>query len=250
MKNGSTRTLAVGMGSVAVVSAAALVTIGLSGCVGYATYPPVQGAYLAPNNPNAPPADELMALSLKWVTDRYPVRSASPVVAGEPQFAINLPRGVRKSIYEKTAAALGDKAQPLTPENATKLPIYHVAEIRVRGRVAKVDVLRPAQELGSRPDGQPVYQCITLHVEGGFQPWRVIRFQAWEPGVVPVPEYYYLPAVEWPGRQYEEDLKANPAEEPTPSEPPMQPAGETPASPTGSAGSAAAPKALPEPSAE
>ncbi len=224
MKNGSTRMRALGICSVAVLSASSL----FSGCVGYATYPPVQGAYGAPNNPNAPPVDELMALSLKWVTDRYPIKSGSPTVAGEPQFAINLPRGVRKSIYERTAAALGDKAQPLTPENATTLPIYHVAEIRVRGRVAKVDVLRPAQELGSRPDGQPVYQCITLHIEGGFQPWRVIRFQAWEPGVVQVPEYYYVPAVEWPDRERAEELRSSPEDGPSRSEPVMQPADETP----------------------
>lgn len=211
------------MGSIA---ASSLLVMGLSGCVGYATYPPVQGAYGAPNNPNAPPVDELMALSLKWVTDRYPIRAGLPTVAGQPQFAINLPRGVRKSTYERTAAVLGDKALPLTPENATKLPIYHVAEIRVRGRVAKIDVLRPAQELGSRPDGQPVYQCITLYIEGGFQQWRVMGFQAWEPGVVPVPEYYYVPAVEWPDRDRAEELRSQPTEEPTPSEPVMQPAEE------------------------
>jgi len=224
MKTGSARTIwrALGLGLITVLSASSL----LSGCVGYATYPPVQGAYGAPNNPNAPPVDELMALSLKWVTDRYPIRSGTPTVAGDPQFAVNLPRGVRKSTYERTAAALGDKALPLTPENATKLPIYHVAEIRVRGRVAKVDVLRPAQELGARPDGQPVYQCITLHIEGGFQQWRVIRFQAWEPGVVAVPEYYYVPVVEWPDRERAEELRSQSIEERAPSEPEMQPADE------------------------
>lgn len=249
MKNGSTRMLAVGMCSVAVLSASSL----LSGCVGYATYPPVQGAYGAPNNPNAPPVDELMALSLKWVTDRYPIRTGSPAVAGEPRFAINLPRGVRKSIYERTAASMGDKAQPLTPENATALPIYHVAEIRVRGRVAKVDVLRPAQELGSRPDGQPVYQCITLHIEGGFQQWRVIRFQAWEPGVVQVPEYYYIPPVEWPDRERAEELRSVPGEKRMPSEPVMQPADEPVEIPAEESQSGAVEAVVPElaePSAE
>lgn len=214
----------------------------LAGCVGYASYPPVQGAYLAPNNPNAPPADELMVLGLRWVTEKYPVKSGHPAVAGEPQFAINLPRGVRRSVYERTAAALDGRAAPLTPENATQLPIYHVSEMRIRGRVAKVDILRPAQSLGSRPDGQPVYQCITLHIEGGFTPWHVIRYQEWEPGVVPVPEYYYIPGAERPDEQYRQDLKNNSLNEdaspPATGQPEAKPAEETPAPPQeGSSGS-------------
>jgi len=58
---------------------------------------------------------------------------------------------------------------------------------------AKVDIMRPRLDLPPKPDGEPVYQCITLLVEGGLQPWRVTRFQTWEVGVVEPPPLWYCP---------------------------------------------------------
>jgi hypothetical protein len=185
------------------------------GCVGYASYPPVDGATMAVNNPNAPPTDTLMTQSLRWLVDKYPPQTGGPAIAGEKYFAINLPKGVRKSTYERVAERVSPAAVPLTAENYTQLPIYHVAQLWVRSRVAKVTVLRPRQELGLNSKGQPAYEGITLHMEGGFQPWRVVRWQTWEIGVIDTPELYFCPTSEWPE-------KIRPVRE-SPAEPQAQP---------------------------
>lgn len=182
-------------------AACLLVGAALSGgCVGYASYPPVEGATMAVNNPNAPPTDTLMTQSLRWLVDKYPPQTGGPAIAGEKYFAINLPNGVRKSTYERVAERVSSAAVPLTAENYTELPIYHVAQVWVRSRVAKVTVLRPRQELGVNSRGQPAYEGVTLHMEGGFQPWRVVRWQTWEVGVIDTPEMYFCPAEEWPSK--------------------------------------------------
>ncbi len=165
----------------------------LGGCWGYVNYPPIEGASPGINNPNAPPADELMILATKWVADRYPPPRSGPEVAGEAQFAVNLPPGVRRDLYERVAAKTAGRAVPLTETNAKTLPIYHIARVWVRMRDAKVDVLRPRLELPRRPDGQPVYECVTLLIEGGLKPWRVTQFQTWEVGVVDPPPLNFCP---------------------------------------------------------
>jgi len=165
----------------------------LTGCYGYASYPPIESAKPGVNNPNAPPADELMMLGTKWVADRYPPPRRGPAVAGEAEFAINLPEGVRRDVYERVSTYTGGRAVPLTAENAGTLPIYSISRIWVRMHDAKVDVMRPRLDLPRKPDGQPVYECITLIVAGGFQPWRVTRFQTWEVGVVEPPPLWYCP---------------------------------------------------------
>ncbi len=176
------------LGCLSLLALAALVA---PGCTGYHSYPPIKGS-IASTNPNSPPIDELMILSLDWVTTRYPVEGT--VIAGRsPEFAINLPAGVRKSVYEYVARKVSDRARPLTAENADKVPIYHIAELWVRDGLAKVTVLRPAYELGPAPDGKPVYQGITLRIEGGLHPWRVVRHQVWEVGTIPMPELYFCP---------------------------------------------------------
>ena len=166
---------------------------GLAGCVGYASYPPIESATPSSTNPNAPPIDELMMLAVKWVADRYPPPHAGPGVAGEATFAINLPVGVRRDVYERVSAKTGGLGVPVTAENMKTLPVYHIARVWVRMRDAKVDVLRPRLELPRKVDGQPVYECITLICDGGMQPWRVVRFQTWEVGVVDTPLLYYCP---------------------------------------------------------
>ncbi len=165
----------------------------LAGCYGYASYPPIDSAHPVINNPNAPPTDELMMLATKWVADRYPPPHAGPVVAGEALFAINLPEGVRRDVYERVSERTGGRAAPLTAENAKTLPVYHISRVWVRMRDAKVDVMRPRLDVPPRPDGQPVYECITLLCEGGLQPWRVARFQTWQPGIIDTPSLYYCP---------------------------------------------------------
>lgn len=166
----------------------------LGGCYGYASYPPVETASPVSRNPNAPPIDELMMLATRWVADRYPPPRSGPAVVGEAQFAINLPEGVRRDVYERVSERTGGRAVPLTQENAQTLPVYHISRIWVRMHDAKVDIMRPRLELPRKTDGQPVYECITLLVEGGLQPWRVTRFQTWEVGIMEPPPLWYCPA--------------------------------------------------------
>jgi len=165
----------------------------LVGCYGYASYPPIESASPGINNPNAPPVDELMMLATKWVADRYPPPRSGPAVVGEAQFAINLPEGVRRDVYERVSERTGGRAVPITPETAAALPVYHIARVWVRMHQAKVDIMRPRLELPRDSDGQPVYECITLLVDGGMQPWRVTRFQTWQVGVVSTPARWYCP---------------------------------------------------------
>ncbi len=166
---------------------------GLIGCYGYASYPAIEGAKPGIDNPNAPPVDELMILSTRWVADRYPPPRRGPAVVGQAEFAINLPEGVRRDVYERVSERTGGRAVPVTEENARTLPVYHISRIWVRMHDAKVDVMRPRLDLPKKPDGEPVYECITLLVEGGLQPWRVTRFQTWEVGIVEPPPLWYCP---------------------------------------------------------
>lgn len=177
----------------------------LTGCVGYGSWPPVEGADLAAKNPNVPYAVETITLALQWVLQRYPVpgTGTQPIPADQPRFAVNVPPGIRRNNYLKIASAAG--GTPLTPDNADDLPVYHVGRVWIRGGRATVDILRPMFEYPARPDGSLVYQCVTVHMEGGFSPWRVVGTQTREPGVIPVPDYYFLPATEFP--EHEERIR-------------------------------------------
>lgn len=183
--------------AVAMVGLSAALIV-LNGCVGYASFPYEEGgkSELATQDPNTPPADELIALSLNWVVTKYPPRS--PAVEGQPRYTVNMPKGVRRDVYDRILKNLGGQAAPLTPETAAQLPIYHVGRVWIRGRDAKVDVLRPVLEGPRGPGGDVVYQPVTLRIEGGFEPWRIKRHQVWEVGTVPVPELYFYPD---PGKQ-------------------------------------------------
>lgn len=171
------------------------------GCVGYASYPYESGGKnnFATQDPNTPPADELIMLSLDWVVSKYPPPAG---VAGEASYTINIPAGVRRDVYDRILKKLGDRAAPLTPETAKSLPIYQIARIWVRGRNAKVDVLRPVLDGPRGPGGEALYQPITLRIEGGFEPWRVRRHQVWEIGTVPMPPLYFRPDYDGARRQY------------------------------------------------
>jgi hypothetical protein len=103
--------------------AAAMAAMGvLTGCVGYASFPYEEGGKnaLATQDPNTPPADELMALSLDWVVSKYPPRGsgvsagagAGAGAATDPSFTINIPKGVRRDVYDKILDKLGGRAAP------------------------------------------------------------------------------------------------------------------------------------------
>jgi hypothetical protein len=170
----------------------------LSGC--HTNYPAVGGTsrLVTSNNPNDVGPERCVVGALRWVLAKYPPRA----VAGGPmpEIAINLPPGTRKSYYERIATMVGPSVRPLTPEiwESKRMPVYHVSRVWVREQQAKVDVLRPMFELGPAPDGRPIYQLIEVHLRGPFQ-WDVVLGRSRsEPGLVPVPGPWFVPATDNP----------------------------------------------------
>lgn len=156
--------------------AAALSVATLGGCAGYSSYPHVEGAKLANPSPDYWPTYELAGRAVRYVADRYPP-SAPSWVTGEvtqapDRFVINLPTGAKRDTYLRAVAFAGQGAEGPTGDNAG-LPVYHVNRIWVRGRSARVEVLRPIAEIGPTAQGTPVYQAITVFFEGGLEPWKI-----------------------------------------------------------------------------
>jgi len=176
------------------------------GCQQYSTYPAVASAEGMAESPNKPATEATMTLALQYVATRYAPAGlqkepATPADAGkltvDYPMVVNLPRGMRKSFYERIAKKVGPQVVPMTAdvENGT-LPVYHVTRVWLRFNTATVDVLRPMPEVGVAPGGGPVYQKVTVRLEGGFEPWRVVHARAWEPGTDPAPLAYHVPDVE------------------------------------------------------
>jgi len=155
-----------------------------------------------------------MTLAIRWVADRYPPsndridaptsKEAGDITVRWPM-VINLPIGMRKIFYDRIAANCGPLVMPMSPEALQSgEPIYHVGRVWVRAHESKVDVYRPVPEIGAGADGKLVYQMITVTLEGGFEPWRVVAGRAWEPGAHPVPETYFVPDIDRQDQYYEE----------------------------------------------
>lgn len=152
----------------------------------------------------------LLATSIGWAVDRYP----PPDDGNDGWFAINLPPGLTREQYIEVARQIGDRAAPMTPELGY-LPTYHIGWVWMRGDRARVDVIRPVFALSGV--GEPVYQAITLHLRRRYSSWRVERTQPWDPGVVPVPDPYYLPELP-PEEQAALETEAEPTPEPLPAQ--------------------------------
>lgn len=177
--------------------AALAVTLGtLPGCVGYNVYPPREGMS-GFTNPNSDPFPPIMTEAVRWVITRYPAveRAEWSLPLGVPpegaQFAVNLPIGVNRLVYERVVDRIGFGAVPLTPETE-HLPTYHVASIWVSGDEAKVEVVRPVPGL-KNADGRQATQAITVRLRGGVQPWHVTSHRVWQLNALPTPELNYLP---------------------------------------------------------
>jgi len=156
--------------------------LGLSGCAGYATWPPVQGNTLATADPNSPIVQDAMAVALNVAIEKYPGLGGNPV-------AINLPAGVNRGVYESVASRTRSAA--LTPENAQTHAVYHVARVWVRGWNAMVDVVLPVTS-PSRGMGTPDYRGVTIHLKGDSSPMKFSLAQEWQPGTVATPELNYV----------------------------------------------------------
>lgn len=160
----------------------------LAGCVGYSSWPPEEGSKV-PSNPNFNEMRLVMTRALEWTVDRYP-----PGPVGRPDLetpvAINLPEGVRASMYRIIVENVADHAQPLTPDNA-HLPIYHITAVTVIGDDATVNIARPVSGWGTN---DPKYQGVTLELRGGMlKDWRVVAHRLWTTGAMEPPAHYYLP---------------------------------------------------------
>ena len=79
------------------------------------------------------------------------------------------------------------------------LPVYSVTRVWLRGDKATVDVVRPVTLDGMQPteentDGVAyTYQKVTLRLEGGFRPWRVVGTREWPIGLEDRPELFGWP---------------------------------------------------------
>lgn len=187
---------------------AAVATVGgMGGCAGYATYPRADGS-TAISDLNSAPVNTIMATSLAWAAYKYPVAPEGE----QAPFAINLPEGVKPETYDYVVRQIGGGAVPLTHDTAD-LPTFHIGLIRVRGDEAQVDVLRPVLELSPSPAGETVYQQVTVRLEGGLSPWRVVGRREWTVGAFPTP-----------APNYYDDLLNPPAPEPEPEPPAEEPA--------------------------
>lgn len=165
-----------------------LAGLALTGCI-YANLPGTVTNQHATSDPNQFPAPKLMALSLEYVANRYP--PAAGTSADAPTFAFNLPAGVNNRSNEIVASMLGNRGVPVTPENASQLPIYHISTMWIRGSRAQVEMVYPVEAIGMSPSNQPVYRGVSLQLGSDIGPWRVMRQQLWNVGTIPVPDLHY-----------------------------------------------------------
>jgi len=180
--------------------------VGGPGCQQYVNAPAIPTSRGIPDNPNKPAAVECIRLAVQYVATRYPpgtVEDSLVTEKGRVQMrapyplVVNAPRGMRKSFYTTIVKEVGAFAEPMTPAaRESDLPTFHVASIIMRFNTAQVDVLRPMPELGPGTDGKPVYQTVTVRLEGGMEPWRVVHARAWAPDNVVIPPPYFIPEIE------------------------------------------------------
>ncbi len=150
----------------------AMGALGLAGCAGYSSYPNAEGS-LTRSSTSTRAATGVMRESLRWTTSR---------TSGVPErFAVNLPAGVEAATYASIASSVGGEA--LSSSNAD-LPRYSITRVWVRSGQAKVDVVRPVLALGKNSDGAYPTQGITVELEGGLEPWRVVRYRPWAIGTL------------------------------------------------------------------
>ncbi|MBC7836131.1 MAG: hypothetical protein H7Y88_13680 [Phycisphaerales bacterium] len=194
--------------SVALTVAVAGSALSLSGCVGYTATPASQDESIF-SSPNAPATHDLMAVSLRWVIRRYPpsggdgrytiwddqlpTETTDDLVVSD-RVILNLPRGVRRSVYRRILERVSPLAHPVTVETiAEGLPIYHVGRVFITGDEAKVDIFKPVTAIGNRsPSGEQLYQAVTVRLRGGFKPWHVTSHHVWTVGALPVPPLAYM----------------------------------------------------------
>ncbi|MBI1190149.1 MAG: hypothetical protein GC200_05635 [Tepidisphaera sp.] len=191
-------------------------------CQRYANYPAIPTSEGIPDDPNSNDTAKCVSLAVAYVATRYTpggynydAKSAKEQGDTRVSFPIivDAPRGLRRPFYQRICVDIGPGAEPLTPANEhSGTPVYHVRRAWLRQSRAIIDVMRPMYELPPNSQGQPIYQTVTVRLEGGgLEPWHVVHARGSEPGLDPIPSPYYLPEVDridqfdW---QMEQDKKA------------------------------------------
>jgi hypothetical protein len=147
----------------------------LSGCASYVNIPPQPGD-TAIHKPDMIPVPELMTDALVWATARYPV---------EPPFAVNLPPDTPRVTYNNVVErGTRGRGVPMSAD-VEHLPTYHIAEVRIRGTRAQVDIILPRGQKAS---------ATTVTLRSTVSGWRMQDARSWIAGVVPVPFANYIPA--------------------------------------------------------
>jgi len=180
----------------------ALASFAMSGCVGYSTYPAVQGAY-GGKNPNVADLYENAAYAIKWAVQHYPpgnavapttetyaAPSAAPAPTEQQPFAVSFIPGLRNENCLRMVELIGQGAVPLTPETAD-LPTYMISSVDVVGDSARVTVLRPVGRLST---GEAMHQGISIRLRGGLRRWTVVSHRVWDVATVSTVEPVELPA--------------------------------------------------------
>lgn len=197
---------------------AALTT--LAGCAGWETWPP-EAPGQAPPNRDSQAITRSMELALARVIAQAPPRGhdAQPVAFNVPDPLVS-PR-----VYRAMADTIADEPgvnRDVLPlgDDTLDLPIYHVAQVRLRALDAEVDVLRPVFGQGeldraelANPDA---YQGFTVRLRGGVKPWRVTWVTRWSPGIITTPPLNILDQLEQQGLDQQPQTQ-------TPPEPNTQP---------------------------
>ena len=179
----------------ALLLAGLLSALVLGGCAGYGAFPRTDGAR-AIDDPSTPWMRQAMVTAITHVERLYPAPGSEPFTPNSDpsvaRFAVNLPEGMPAGAYGSIVSNVGRGAVALSSD-MTGLPVYHMAQIRVRGDGAEVDIVRPVFEdpapLLGGVDRDGLYQGVTVTMRGGVRlAWRVTAVRSWRIGVIGVPE--------------------------------------------------------------
>ena len=143
----------------------ALTLFGVSAIWGCATYVniPAQAGDLAAHDPNKENVHLVQGHALQAVLDDRPI---------QVPFSLVLPPGSRPETHQAVAERL--EPQPISSDEETDdaLPQVRVSQVRIRGWIAQVDIVRPAAD---------TTQLVTVYLKWEpFAGWHVERMRAWQ----------------------------------------------------------------------
>ena len=175
---------------------AASVLAAAAGCLNYSNYPPEPGTTWI-NARDTASIREPMAKALKHVIEQDIADQTNlNLPADGALVAINIPGGIAPESYRWVAANAGGRAAPLSEGGSTAgLPIYHIGQVRIRGRDVRVDVLRPITGLEQNVSN-PVYVGVEVWMEGSTGTRQIDRTRWREVGTLDAPELFTIESIE------------------------------------------------------